>query len=88
MCSSDLDNPEHDVSVVITENGIADLRGKTPKERAELIIRNCAHPDYRDALLSYFETAKRAASGQHTPHDLKTAFSWHIRYMETGSMKE
>lgn len=83
-----VDNPEHDVSVVITENGIADLRGKTPKERAELIIRNCAHPDYRDALLSYFEAAKTNASGQHTPHDLKTAFSWHIRFMETGSMKE
>ena len=82
-----VDNCEHDVNIVITEYGIADLRGKAPKERAPLIIENCCHPDYRPMLREYYERALKNASGQHTPHDLKTCFDMHIRFMETGSMK-
>ena len=44
---SHVDHTEHDVDVIITEQGVADLRWKTPKERAELLIENCAHPDFR-----------------------------------------
>ena len=84
---SHTDHTEHDVQIVVTEYGLADLRGKTPKERAELIIENCCHPDYRPALRAYFENAKAVSKGQHTPHDLKSALSWHQKYLETGSMK-
>lgn len=84
---SHVDQTEHDVAVVITEQGIADLRWKTPKERAELLIENCAHPDYRPMLREYYEHALAVSAGKHTPHDLTMALSWHQRYLETGSMK-
>ena len=76
------------MAVVITEQGIADLRWKTPKERAELLIENCAHPDYRQMLREYYEHALRTSAGKHTPHDLTQALSWHQRYLDTGSMKK
>lgn len=84
---SHVDHTEHDVHVIVTEQGIADLRGLSPKARARRIIRNCAHPDYRDALLDYFEHAQRARPhARHTPHLLDRALSWHQRYVETGHM--
>ena len=85
---SHVDHTEHDVQVIITEQGVADLRWRSPCERAELLIENCAHPDYRPMLRAYFEQAKKVANGQHTPHDLAKALSWHQRFLETGSMKE
>lgn len=84
---SHVDQTEHDVAVVITEQGIADLRWKTPRERAELLIENCAHPDYRPMLREYYEHSLAVSEGKHTPHDLAQALSWHRRYIETGSMK-
>lgn len=83
---SHVDQTEHDVHVIITEQGVADLRWKCPQERAELIIENCAHPEYRPLLRDYLEEAKKVSLGQHTPHDLRQALSWHQRYLETGSM--
>lgn len=84
---SHVDHTEHDVQVIVTEQGVADLRWKTPQERAELIIENCAHPDYRPKLRAYYEHAKEVAKGQHTPHDLRQALSWHQQFLDTGSMK-
>ncbi len=84
---SHVDHTEHDVQVIVTEQGVADLRWKTPQERAELLIENCAHPDYRPMLRDYFEHAKKVAKGQQTPHDLRLALSWHQRFLDTGSMK-
>ncbi len=84
---SHVDHTEHDVDVIVTEQGVADLRWKTPRERARLIIENCAHPDYRPMLRAYFEEACRSTGG-HTPLLLSKALSWHQRYLETGSMKE
>jgi len=81
-----VDNCEHDVNIVITEYGIADLRGKCPRERVRDIIENCAHPDYRPALRAYYERACEKASGLQTPHDLATCFDMHRKYLETGSM--
>ena len=81
------DHTEHDVQVIITEQGLADLRGLSPKQRAQAIIKNCAHPDYKDALLEYVARAERSANGAHTPHDLATSHEWHRRFLETGSMK-
>lgn len=83
---SHIDHTEHDVMVIVTEQGYADLRGCTPKERAIKIINNCAHPDYRDKLMDYFERACKESALQ-TPHLLDEAFSWHIKAMKTGSMK-
>jgi succinyl-CoA:acetate CoA-transferase len=68
------DHTEHDIDVIITEQGVADLRGLDPRERAELLVAECAHPTVRPALRSYLERAE--ADGGHVPHDLETAFDW------------
>ncbi|EGV37180.1 acetyl-CoA hydrolase/transferase family protein [Neisseria weaveri] len=80
------DHTEHDVMVLVTEQGLADLRGKSPRQRAKLIIENCAHPDYRDMLKDYYARAEKAG-GLHTPHLLNEALSWHQRFVETGDMR-
>ena len=82
---SHVDHTEHDVDILVTEVGLADLRGLAPRERAPLVIANCVHPSYRDQLSDYFTRAK--ARGGHTPHLLEEAFSWHVRRQQTGSMK-
>jgi succinyl-CoA:acetate CoA-transferase len=79
-----VDHTEHDVDVVVSEWGLADLRGLAPRERAPLIIENVAHPDYRPQLRAYFEEAKQG--GGQTPHVLEKALSWHARYKREGSM--
>ncbi|MFT9846632.1 acetyl-CoA hydrolase/transferase family protein [Aneurinibacillus sp. REN35] len=79
-----VDHTEHDVDVIVTEQGVADLRGLSPRERAEAIIENCAHPDYRPQLRAYFEEA--CEQGGQTPHILEEAFAFHTRYRETGTM--
>ena len=84
---SHVDHTEHDVKIIVTEQGLADLRGLSPRKRAKVIIENCAHPDYRDELMSYFERACNSGRGMHTPHLLDEALSWHQRFEETGSMK-
>jgi succinyl-CoA:acetate CoA-transferase len=73
--------------VLVTEQGLADLRGLSPKQRARVIISNCAHPDYRDALADYFGRAQAGAYGRQTPVLLDEALSWHSRFVETGSMR-
>jgi succinyl-CoA:acetate CoA-transferase len=83
---SHVDHTEHDVHVVVTEQGLADLRGLAPRRRARLVIDRCAHPDYRPLLEEYFDRALRGAFGKHTPHLLEEALSWHARYVQTGSM--
>ena len=85
MCSH-IDHTEHDVDIFITEQGIADLRGKAPRERALEVINKCAHPDYRPILLDYYERALEATKKQNTPHLLHEALSFHTRFLETGDM--
>jgi succinyl-CoA:acetate CoA-transferase len=82
---SHVDHTEHDVDVLVSEWGLADLRGLAPRERAPLIIDKCAHPDYRAELHAYFEQACRR--GGHTPHVLEQALSWHTRYNATKTMQ-
>ncbi|WLG95702.1 acetyl-CoA hydrolase/transferase family protein [Pseudomonas sp. FP198] len=81
---SHVDHTEHDVDILVTEIGLADLRGLAPRERARVIIDNCVHPIYRQALGDYFEAACKL--GGHTPHILKDALSWHLNLEETGRM--
>ena len=85
---SHIDHTEHDVQVFCTEQGIADVRGLAPIERAYKIIENCAHPDYKQELLDYLERAIEKTNGAHTPILLDEALSWHKRFTETGSMKK
>ncbi|QEK13325.1 acetyl-CoA hydrolase/transferase family protein [Crassaminicella thermophila] len=80
------DHTEHDVMVLITEQGVADLRGLSPKERAKLIINNCAHPTYQPMLKDYFERAQKSKF-KHTPHMLSEALSWHDQFIKNGTMK-
>jgi len=87
MCSH-VDHTEHDVDIIITEQGIADLRGKAPRARALEIINNCSHPDYRPLLLDYYNRALESTHHAHTPHILPEALSFHERFLETGSMKK
>ncbi|MFJ7408019.1 MULTISPECIES: succinate CoA transferase [unclassified Lysinibacillus] len=83
---SHVDHTEHDVDVIVTEQGVADLRGLAPKERVGLIIENCAHPDYKEQLWAYFNDANEATGGHHTPHDLEKALSWHVNLAKNGTM--
>ena len=79
---SHLDQSEHSVKVLITEHGVADLRGKSPIQRAHCIIDNCVAPEYRDMLRRYLESAPKA----HTPANLNTCFEMHRAFAETGDM--
>ncbi len=79
-----VDHTEHDVDILVTEVGLADLRGLAPRERAQVIVRNCVPSPYREMLEEYVAEADQR--GGHTPHVLEKAFSWHERYRETGSM--
>ena len=77
------DSSEHDVNIIVTEQGVDDLRGKSPAQRAECIIENCAHPDYKQLLWDYLKIAKM---GQ-TRHNLTAAFAMHDTLARKGDMK-
>ena len=81
---SHTDHTEHSVKIIITEYGVADLRGKSPYERALCIIDNCAHPDYKPLLYNYLESGSK---GQ-TPVNLYKAFTFHQALLEKGDMRE
>jgi succinyl-CoA:acetate CoA-transferase len=81
---SHVDHTEHDVDILVTEIGLADLRGLAPRERARAVIDNCVHPMYREALHDYFVAACK--KGGHTPHVMGEAFRWHTNLEETGRM--
>ncbi len=83
---SHVDHTEHDTQIIVTEQGLADLRGLSPRQRAQAIIDRCAHPDWRPLLQDYFDRARRSGA-QHTPHRLAEALSWHQRFLDTGSMR-
>lgn len=82
--ASHMDHSEHSVQIVVTEQGVADLRGKDPYERAQLIIDNCAHPDYREQLRDYL---KLVGPGSHEPMSLSMAFAMHRQFLRHGDMR-
>ncbi|MEO6353214.1 MAG: succinate CoA transferase [Oxalobacteraceae bacterium] len=79
-----VDHTEHDVDILVTEVGLADLRGLAPRERAQVIINQCVAEPYRQMLNDY--VAEANLRGGQTPHVLEHAFAWHSRYRDTGSM--
>ena len=82
---SHVDSTEHDVRILVTEQGVADLRGKSPSQRARCIIENCAHPDYKELLWDYLKLSE--GKGCHTPMSLRNALKMHIAFAETGDMR-
>ena len=52
--------PRHQVDIVVTEHGAAELQGKTTHQRGQALAA-VAHPDFRDELL---EAAERASGGR------------------------
>ncbi|WP_459612640.1 acetyl-CoA hydrolase/transferase family protein [Corynebacterium urogenitale] len=84
--ASHIDHTEHDAMVIITERGVADLRGLAPRDRVKKMI-NIAHPDYQPLLEEYVEAANKGKFLA-TPHDLSQAFAFHTRFLETGTMKK
>ena len=78
------DHTEHDVNIIITEQGVADLRGKSPKERAQTIIENCVHPDYKNILWDYLKLSGGKAQ---TPQSIRAALGMHAELARSGDMK-
>jgi succinyl-CoA:acetate CoA-transferase len=83
---SHVDHTEHNIDIIVTEQGLADLRGLAPVERAEAIIENCAHPEYRHYLKDYLEEAIKTRSG-HEPQILEKAFALHTHHLREGDMR-
>ncbi|MDR2451728.1 MAG: acetyl-CoA hydrolase/transferase family protein [Candidatus Accumulibacter sp.] len=83
---SHVDHTEHDVQVLVTEHGLADLRGLAPRQRARLVIEKCADPKFRPALEDYLARAEKTANGLQTPHLLGEAYDWHLRALRGESM--
>lgn len=80
---SHIDHSEHSVQIIVTENGVADLRGKSPMQRAHEIINKCVHEDYKEQLFDFLKLSTKG----HTPQTLAKAFAMHVQFAETGSMK-
>lgn len=80
---SHLDHSEHSVKIIISEYGVADLRGKSPIQRAHEIIDNCVHPDYRPLLNEYLNMGIKG----HTPQNLDCCFAFHKEFAKTGDMR-
>ena len=78
------DHTEHDVNIIITEQGVADLRGKSPKERAQTIIENCVHPDYKNILWDYLKITDGKSQ---TPQAVRAALAMHAELAKSGDMK-
>ncbi|CCT70424.1 probable acetyl-CoA hydrolase [Fusarium fujikuroi] len=84
-----VDQTEHDLDVIVTEQGLADVRGLSPRERARVIINKCAHPKYQPILSHYFDKAESEGLKKgmgHEPHLLFNAFDLHKALAEEGSM--
>lgn len=84
---SHIDHATLDVDVIVSERGVADLRGLTPKEKAPIIIDQIANPKYQPWLYDYFKRACEACGNSQTPHILGEAFKCYEVFAETGSME-
>ena len=90
MCTH-VDQTEHDLDIIVTENGLADVRGLSPKERARVIIDKCAHDVYKPILKGYFDKAESECLRKgwgHEPHLLYNSFDMHRALEEQGSMRK
>ena len=81
---SHVDHTEHSVDILVTDQGIADMRGLDPVQRAEVIIDNCAHPMYRELLHDYLKMSTR---GGQTPLTLEAALAFRTEFLASGDMR-
>lgn len=81
---SHVDHTSHFVDAIITEYGVADLRGKCSMEKAEEVIK-VAHPDYQPILRDYMKYAAKTKG--HTHHCLSAAFALHDTLARKGDMR-
>ena len=77
-----VDNNEHSVQVLVTEQGLADPRGLGPMAPPRPIIHHCAHPTYREYLNRYV----RESGDGHIRHDLNRCFELYNNFIKYGSM--
>eukprot|EP01028_Stygiella_incarcerata_P007652 TRINITY_DN31855_c0_g1_i1.p1 TRINITY_DN31855_c0_g1~~TRINITY_DN31855_c0_g1_i1.p1 ORF type:complete len:558 (-),score=130.21 TRINITY_DN31855_c0_g1_i1:1644-3203(-) len=87
---SHIDHTEHDIDCFATEQGIADLRGLSPKKRAQEIINKVVHPDYKPILQDYLDYATRkciASGSGHEPQLLDVVYKMHLSLAKNGTMK-
>ncbi|KAF5096325.1 hypothetical protein D0Z03_001643 [Geotrichum reessii] len=85
-----VDQTEHDLDIIVTEQGLADLRGLSPKDRARVVIDKCAHPVYKPILSEYLDRAEFYAAKKkslHEPHILRDAFKLHTNLEDKGTMR-
>lgn len=85
-----VDQTEHDMDVLVTEQGLADLRGLCPRDRAQVIIDKCVHPDYRPIIQDYLDQATReclAKGAAHEPHMLFSVYKMQQNLEYKGTMK-
>lgn len=82
--ASHIDHTSHFIDAIITERGVADLRGKSAMQKAEALI-SVAHPDYQPLLRDYLKLA--AKNGGHTQHCLSAAFAMHDTFLRKGDMR-
>ncbi|MCL1938148.1 MAG: acetyl-CoA hydrolase/transferase family protein [Candidatus Azobacteroides sp.] len=80
---SHVDHSEHSVKILVTEHGVADLRGLAPIQRAEIIIEHCVDPEYKDLLRQYLQLGQKG----HTPQNMAAAFAFHNALNKTGDMR-
>ncbi len=85
-----IDHTEHDLDVLVTEQGLADLRGLAPKDRAREIIKKCAHPEYKPILMEYLEMAERECLRKgvgHEPQLFDRCFKMQLNLERNGTMR-
>lgn len=80
---SHLDHSEHSVKILISEYGVADLRAKSPLQRAHAIIEHCVHPDYKELLWDYLKLGQKG----HTPQNMQAALGFHAEFNRSGDMR-
>lgn len=89
MCSH-VDQTEHDLDVFVTEQGLADVRGLAPRDRAKVIIEKCAHPEYKPILMDYYNYSLQRClknGSAHEPHTLSKVFKMFTNFEENGTMR-
>ncbi len=78
------DHTDHSVDIIVTDQGVADLRFKDPMQMAEEIIEKAAHPIYRPLLREYLHLAGKGHI--HLNPDL--ALSFHSALAHEGDMRK
>ena len=86
LWSQNIDLPEFNADMIGAKFAVLRTQTATPEQRAQVIIDQCVHPDYRAQLQDYFDRSRQQGA-QHTPHILTEALSWHQRFMDKGDMR-